>query len=750
MREKISLAGLWDYSVPGGPWKKRKVPGSYLCVGDSLYRTAFAAPPCESKRVLLCFEGIAYEGIPILNGAQLGEMEPYSVYTFDITDRLLEQNELIVRLKDCNAVFGPSNGWQNYSGIIRQVYLTVLPETYIDSVFFYSRLSGNFTSADCTTEIRLGGKLPDAPVPAAVRAERNGLLAATADGMVGDGEAKLRWTVENPALWSPERPDLYDLTVTVKEDTCQLKIGFKEFRAIGNKFYLNGKPYFLAGVCRHDLWGEEEGHTLTDEQIEQDMRRIRDTGLNYVRLVHYPHDSRVLEAADRLGLLVSCEPGFWWSQLEREELVERGREVMARVVRRDRNHVSVAFWLTFNECVLTADFLQKMVLTVRENDPTRMVSGANCMDKESTKRLFSQCGFDFYTYHPYGYDPGMVSGGVSEDRAWKTGWQTLRGLCECLNDKPLLFTEWGGHYVHNNGELFASFCREMLSLADNESPEPVLAGASYWAWADYYEFNRPKPSSLNGITFEGLNDCNRHPRVNLEILHRQLSQWRSPKTEEAPLVETEGFGTPDGCYLPIELPDIAGDEVQQAAWYSERKKFLDYRIEYADRQRVIDHGPQLPRDILQLGQLPAALRKGRPYLISTETGEVSFPVGLEGKSLYVIGNACFNYACPIGGERGRRAAEYVLSYDDGSEEHIPLRDGYELVTVHCLYSATRIEPTGASLSKAATFTYDPSWERYQISLLKIPLKAGKRLVTFKTRVFEEGYTVLFYGMTAER
>lgn len=743
-RQTISLAGLWDFAVPGGAgqaWEKRRVPGSYHCVGEALYRRIFPAPEHEGHRVLLSFEGIAYEGTPVLNGTRLPEMEPYVDYRYDITPLLKETNTLMVELKDWSAVFGPVNGWENYGGIIREVSLLVVPDTYIEDVFFHTRLEADYTIGRCTAEITLGGTL--AGVTAEAVLSRNGAeVARAAAPMTSSGQ--LEWTVERPELWSPDSPALYELTVTAGEDTVRFQVGFKELEARGNRFYLNGRPLFLAGVCRHDLWGEEEGHTLTDAQIQRDMRMIKDTGLNFVRLVHYPHDRRVLDAADRLGLLVSCEPGFWWSDLTDEDLIARGLRVMEKVALRDRSRVSVAFWLTFNECVLNRAFVERSAAVVRRADPTRMVSGANCMDKVSTKALFDGV-YDFYTYHPYGYAPGMVTGGVSEGRKWVTGWQTMEGLCEYLSGKPLVFTEWGGYYVHENPKLFADFCRAILSLADAEEG-PALAGACYWVWADYYEHNRAKPSAVDGVTIEGLTDMERRPRVNLDVLRRELSAWRCTPVPEPTEVEIMGFGEPGESYRPVELPDVRESPAQQTAWDREVRRFKEYTIPNADRQRVMDHGPRLPREIGCLGLLPVRLTPERPFVISRETGEWSFPVEAAGKELYVLGNACFNYAYPLDPRR-ETVAEYRLIYEDGTEETVPLRNGGELTTVHRLYSSSRLDPRGTAIRPAVDFGYDPSWEQYRINLFAVPLRRGVRLMRLAVRVAGEDYALLLYGMT---
>ena len=99
---------------------------------------------------------------------------------------------------------------------------------------------------------------------------------------------------------------------------------------------------------------------------------------------------------------------------------------MRRTILRDRNHVSVAFWLCFNECKFTDDCLKECVETCRRYDPTRMVSGANNQTATETLRYFNKYGFDFYTIHPYA-----------------PTYEKAKECIKVLNDKPLIFTEWG-------------------------------------------------------------------------------------------------------------------------------------------------------------------------------------------------------------------------------------------------------------------------------------------------------------------
>lgn len=743
-RIKTTLDGTWQFSIPDGPPEPREVPGSYPCVGEAVYNRTFNWAPVPDRRLFLCFEGIAYEGTLFLNGEPLGEMLPYSRYRFEITQHVRTgENHIRLELRDLDAVFGPAEGWKSYSGIIRSIYLEQTAATLLDDVFFFNGACLG-SATDCTVRIHIDGPTEGHVLHAVLL--QDGVPAASSACLPAADICNLTFQVPHPRLWSPETPELYTLDVFLEEeDICvdrqTLVVGIKQFEARGNQFYLNGERFFIAGVCRHDLWTDEAGFTMTDDEIETDLRMIKQTGANFVRLVHYPHDKRVLEAADRIGLLVSEEPGLWWSDLGDKAVTGRALEVLQRVMLRDRSHVSVAFWLSFNECVFTQEFLADAARLARQMDPTRLISGANAMNVASTKELFDANGFDFYTFHPYGCDPQHVTGGYGAERE-----TSLRTVCETLCDKPLVFTEWGGYYVHDNPNLFRTFCREMFAAFQSE--KPLLAGMCYWAWQDIYEAQRGEPACVDGILEEGLVSVDRKPKTNYFTFTQLLTELCCPPHELSYGFMAAGAGRPSATYIPLPL-DGRGTPRQAQAWDAAIASSLPMEKMFHKKMRCLPHGPALARPVARLGALGVDLPSGRPLVISTRTGPLSFAVSRSVRALWFVGQCTLGHGWPISGTRGEPIGRYLLTYADGETAEFPLRNGLETATVLGLEGPTAIDPRAAHTTRAFSFHYDKNWEVFHTGLLRVPAVPEKELRCVTVEMTAATYALLLYGITAE-
>lgn len=707
-----TLNGEWLYRIGYGAERPVQVPFSALAVGHSECRRYFDLEHV-SERVFLQFDGIAYAGRAYLNGVLLGEMLPYSEYRFDVTEGVrLRGNELRVELEDFSPAFGPTAGWENYGGIIRDVSLVCLPDNHITDVFAHSALSDDYKSAVLTVEAACVDRANSMFDIRLLDGAREVLSYCQPAGE----NAAIR--VDDVELWSPDNPRLYRLIVSLRQegrilDERQLEIGFRQLTCDRHRFYLNGQPIFLAGVCKHEMIAGS-GHCPTAEQIEADLRAIKATGCNFVRLVHYPHNKKTLELADRIGLMVSEEPGLWWSDTADERVSSGSLEVLRRTILRDRSHACVAFWLCFNECRFTEQFLLDSAAVCRRYDPTRMVSGANCMSDADTKKYYNLCGFDFYTMHPYS---------PTFDRA---------GSCaRILNDKPLLFTEWGGYHVYDNPHLLMDFLAEMNRLYMDASDDGALAGAFFWCWAELNDFNRGRPACIDGNLSEGLMTADRQPTLIYDAFCRAIRRMGQPE-EDAPFwIQPVLSALPDETarnVLPASLSDGFLEYMASLAAAEREKPSM--------RFRVLKRGPVI-EGVSALNACPLVLCDGTAVTLDCD---------IHARSITLYGLCSLKKGYPLQGEYGEEAAFVELRFADGACQTVPLCNGVEITTAFALYQSSRINPVAERARRAALFGYEKNFEQYVMNALTVELENASGLRQIRLRSSGCGYDVLLYGI----
>ena len=712
----FSLNGEWLYRVGYGTFSPITVPFSHLPVGRSECVRSFDLPE-QAERIFLKLDGITYDAVVLLNGAELGRMLPYCEYEFEITGLVKERgNELRVILEDIDRAFGPSEGWENYGGIIRDVHLILREKSYLRNAFFKAQPLEDFQKAQIEVEVDAICE-PDARVMISLLDGEKTVCAYAQSA----GET-VRKVISGIRLWSPETPECYSLEVRLVSggqtvDLYSCTVGFRFLSHDRHRFILNGKPLFLKGVCKHEMVGSS-GHCPTPAQMENDLRMIKKMGCNFVRLVHYPHNKQILELADRIGLLVSEEPGLWWSDTADPVVAEGSKEVLRRTILRDRNHPCIAFWLCFNECRFTERFLIDSARICRENDPTRMVSGANCMSDEETLLYYNKCQFDFYTMHPYA-----------------NTFARAQRSAEMLHDKPLLFTEWGGYHVYNNPHLLLDFMTEMNRLYRSNHDSGALAGAFFWFFAELNDFNRGEPACTDGVLHEGLVDENRNPTLIYDAFCRGLTLFDQEEPEQGA----------DFWFEPEDAAARLADSRQLvAAQQSEKEPFMkrihaECETNGCMRKRKIKHGPILPEDTL-LSAIPHAAAPGHPLI---------FECGEKAQRITVIGLTMPQNGYPLGGVYGEKAGEMTIVYKNGHRQSIGLQNGVHLTTVYALNGSSRINPVAEKAERFASFGYDRNFEVYVMNRLDIETELDEIVQRVEFAAEDERYAPMVYGVFAK-
>ena len=345
-----SIEGPFDRDAPAGN------DGGYLPTGKGWYRKELRVKNEELRvknRLRLYFEGVYMNSEVYVNG-QLAGGHPYGYSSFfvDITPYVVAGiNRIEVRVdnskqKNCR--------WYSGSGIYRHVWLMTTGMNYIDE------WSVSVTTPDIHT-VCISGEL--------VREDgRREPLSKTIH-------------VENPRLWSPDDPFLYETTLEAEGDAVPVTYGIRTIEwSAGKGLLLNGKNILLNGGCVHHDNGIL-GAAAYDDAEYRKARLMKEAGFNAVRTSHNPPSEAFLRACDELGLLVIDEVFDGWrdkkNTYDYATLIDQWwQEDIKAMVLRDRNHPSVFCWSIGNEVIERKKIevvrtASRMAGLCRELDPER-------------------------------------------------------------------------------------------------------------------------------------------------------------------------------------------------------------------------------------------------------------------------------------------------------------------------------------------------------------------------------------------
>ena len=736
MTKVIDLNGEWDWKILGGETQKRIVPSCYACVGDAYYSRSFLLDSIKNKCVIMHFEGVSYTGEVSVNEHKIGEMLPYVYYDFDITDSIIDGNNTVsVLIKDFNAGFGPTGGWEDYGGISRDVWVEIRDVVFIEDVHWNTILKNNYTCADAVVNVQTCNKSDlENDIEITARLTYKNEIVAVASVKTNDNKAQLLFYIDDINTWNVNNPELYTLYVEVKcgniTDKKEIQVGFSKLEARGQHLYLNGEKIFLKGVARHEMW-KGQGFTFTKEQVEQDLTLIKEMGGNFIRLVHYPHSRHTIEFAAEIGLLITEEPGLWWSDLGNEYIINCSLEILHRTIIRDRSSPAIGAWLFFNECKLdnAALYLEKGAKLCRELDPGRLISGASCMDNEITKKIFDETGMDFYTAHPYCFE---------EDKH--------NEAADILRGKPLVFTEWGGWLIHENPNLIALHKSRLLKLAHADENEPSLAGMCWWQWQDVMQYSRGLPGCIQGTLGDGLVDGDRNKKMMYTVM---ADIFNEIDNKPSPYFEIKEFG--DFIYDNIQdikvldLSNLYGeqnDNLWQQTLTDEKRWWRTPRRPW----EKLNQGIYIHKPIKGLSGLPCDIPAGYPLILRNERSEICISVERRVKELLIFGGVSYYDGYPLRGEYNKETANIVLEYSDGTISSIPLRHGVETASASLIGISSRIDAQAVNAPRIAEITVDPDWEIYAVNLLRIDVDFEKTLKSVKIKSINNEFEQVIYSV----
>ncbi|MGA2863896.1 MAG: beta-galactosidase GalA [Verrucomicrobiota bacterium] len=581
------------------------------------YRRTFTLPEADAgKRLSVEFDGAFRDCRVFLNGYFLGHHESgYSSFRYDITDvaHCGGRNVLSVRVDATQF-----EGWfYEGAGLYRHVWLLKTGPLAVapDGIFVYAKFKG---------------AAPEGPAELQVEARLHNCQDAAADGTVrcqvlddsgklvaqGNTAAKLEaWSqqdvkqtiqLDSYTLWSPESPALYKLVTTVESagavvDRTETAFGVRSVAFDADKgFLLNGKPYVLKGTCNHqDHAGV--GAALPDRVQYFRIARLKEMGCNAYRTSHNPPTAELLEACDRLGMLVMDESRLLGSDAMNLDRLEG-------LVRRDRSHPSVVVWSIANEeGVQTTPtggrVAQTMQSLIHRLDPTRQATMAANVGNvfEGINRIIDVRGWnyhigkdmdDYHAAHPAAPNVG----------AEQASTVCTRGIY--ANDRPRgyvsAYDDNAPPWAHTTETWWKFF-----------APRPWLSGGFAWTGFDYR--GEPTPYGWPCINSHfGILDTCGFPKDNFYYyqawwgdrpMAHLLPHWNWPG-KEGQAIDVRCFSNCDEVELLLN-----GQSLGKAAM--PKNSHLAWKVNYAPgtlSAKALKAGQVVAQDKVETTGPPAAIK----------------------------------------------------------------------------------------------------------------------------------------------
>jgi beta-galactosidase len=440
----------WEQAQRGDP--------NYLR-GPGWYRRALNIPrPAGGRRTFLRFEAAGSVADVYFNGRLLGQHRgAFGAFCYEITSDLsiVGTNVLAVRVSNkAEPDLAPLSGdFQVYGGLYRQVHLIETDEVCLTPTdhaspgvaWLETSVTADRALVDVNTEIsnptrqkgsltlvaRLldnkGGEVAVQRLPITVGARQNEPFTT-------------RITVNKPHLWNGRKdPYLYQAIVTLEStngpgDSVTESIGLRSYKVDPDKgFFLNGQPYHLHGVDRHQD-RPDKGWAISEADQDEDVQLLKEMGCTVVRCAHYEHSDYFYGLCDKAGILVWAEIPQVDKINPTPEFAETSRGQLQDLIRQNINHPAIFAWSLFNELREGSPDphreLQDLNIVAHGEDPTRPTIAATLMVLQMDK-IPDLLGWNIY--------PG-----------WYDGWGTVSNFGPKL-DAIRLTSKNGGFCISEYG-----------------------------------------------------------------------------------------------------------------------------------------------------------------------------------------------------------------------------------------------------------------------------------------------------------
>lgn len=434
----------------------------------------------QGKRLFVSFQGVESGFALWCNGSYVGYSEDtFTPSEFELTSYLKEgENKLAVQVfKWTSGSWCEDQDFFRFSGIFRDVYLYSIPDTHVSDIRIKTILNDTYDrgNLEIVLEAIGNGKVE-------LILTRQGEEAARTEVEIKDGQSTVvELTIEQPALWSAEQPNLYNLMIQVTDNQEQLqelipqRVGFRRFAIEDGIMKLNGKRIVFKGVDRHEF-SSRRGRVPNHDELLRDIVTMKRNNINAIRTSHYPNDSALYALCDEYGLYLidecNMETHGMWDMVgrgvwpiekalpgDRQEWKDLLLDRVNSMYQRDKNHPSIIIWSCGNES-FGGSVIYEMSRLFHALDDTRLVHYEGvCNDR----RYNDTSDMESRMYPSAAY----VKDFLQKDRS-----------------KPYLLCE----YTHAMGNS----CGGMHKYTDLTDEEPLFQGGFIWDYIDQSIYHKDR------------------------------------------------------------------------------------------------------------------------------------------------------------------------------------------------------------------------------------------------------------------
>ena len=436
------------------------------------YRRTFTLPAdWRDRRIVICCEGVISFYYIWVNGHQLGYNQGSKTPAeWDITD-YVKEGENTVALEvyrwSAGAYLECQDMWR-LSGIERDVYLYSTPSRFISDYKVTSSLDKQtYKEGLFALEATVEGAATDASTLEYALEDPSGKTILKKEIPVKSRGLSNFVTFDEQTLpdvkrWSAEHPNLYSLTLALKNDAGQVthltggNVGFRTSEIKDGRFCINGVPVLVKGANRHEH--SQLGRTVSRELMEQDIRLMKQHNLNTVRNSHYPTHPYWYQLCDRYGLYVIDEAnieshgmGYGPASLAKDTTwLPAHMDRTRRMYERSKNHPAIVIWSLGNEAGNGVNF-------ERTYDYMKSIERTRPIQYERAEQNYNT---DIYCRMYRSVDELLAYARQTEPKVYR----------------PFIMTE----YLHAMGNSCGGL-REYMEVFETE---PIVQGGCIWDWVD--------------------------------------------------------------------------------------------------------------------------------------------------------------------------------------------------------------------------------------------------------------------------